>query len=122
MAEEWAAQSEEIALQLLSDMSASGGAYQLLLMSNTNRTIISRKQAIILATLRFAANYYRSLYPKKKDSYKWIDDLCDIIEGYQLTMVGDDNSRRQFMKVEMARLASMVNRDKKNEKPEDVIK
>jgi hypothetical protein len=110
--EQWIENAESNALFL--NEGEGDGSGKLLEISPSNRTIANRKQAVILATLRFAGNYYRSIYPEREDSYKWIHDLCDNIEEYQLTMDGEQNSRRQFIKVQIAHIASLFNRDKNN--------
>lgn len=114
--ENWIENAEKYALFL--NEGEGGEAIELLKISPTNRTIAGRRQAVILATLRFAGTYYRTIYPENKKSYKWIDDLCDNIEEYQLTLDGEQNSRRQFIKVAIANIAGMFKG--KNEKADPV--
>ena len=101
----WVDDAEKYALFL--NENGGGEAGKLLEISPTNRTIVGRKQAVILATLRFAAQYYTGIYPDKKNSYQWLNSIADIVEEYQLTIDGEQNSRRQFMKVAIANIAGM---------------
>jgi hypothetical protein len=117
-AESWIENAEKYALFL--NEGDNGEAGELLKISPTNRTIAGRKQAIILATLRFAGDYFETLYPDNKKSYKWINNLCDTIETYQLTLDGEQNSRRQFIKVAIANLMNMFKG--KNKDVESVTK
>jgi hypothetical protein len=110
--ESWIENAEKYALFL--NEGDSGEAGKLLEISPSNRTIAGRKQAVILATLRFAGKYYRSLYPDKPKSYEWIDDLCDNIEEYQLTLDGEQNSRRQFIKTVIGKAINMFKGNNKN--------
>ena len=112
----WIETAENIAL--FRNQGKGGDASRLLEMTPTNRTIAGKEQAVIMACIRFAGLYYESLYPEKK-KYTYLNALCDIIEGYQLTMSGEENSRRQFMKVSIASIMrEQMNR--KGEKAEDI--
>lgn len=110
--ETWIDTAEKIAL--FRNQGKGGDAARLLEISPTNRTIAGRKQAVLLATLRFSASYYKTLYPAVKTSYVWIDDLCDIIESYQLTINGEQNSRRQAIKVMVANAIQFFKGGKKD--------
>lgn len=103
--EQWIENAERLALFV--NENESGVETELLKISATNRTIAGKNQARILATLRFAASYYMSIYPEKPRSYAWIGELADIIEQYQLTLDGEQNSRRQFMKVMIAKFMNI---------------
>lgn len=103
--EQWIENAERMALFV--NENETGVETELLKISPTNRTVAGKKQAQILATLRFAASYYTSIYPERPKSYVWIGELADIIEQYQLTMDGEQNSRRQFMKVMIAKFMNI---------------
>lgn len=117
--ESWIENAEKYALFL--NEGEGGEAIELLKISPTNRTIAGRRQAVILATLRFAGNYYRTLYPLKETSYRWIHDLCDNIEEYQLTLDGEQNSRRQFIKTIIGNAVNFM-KGGKNQNIEGVTK
>jgi hypothetical protein len=117
--ETWIDTAEKIAL--FRNQGKGDDATRLLEISPTNRTIAGRKQAILLATLRFAASYYTNLYPENKTSYIWIDQLCDNIEEYQLTLDGEQNSRRQFIKVAIGNIIGMF-KAKAGDKSEVITK
>ena len=121
MGENWAEQAEEIALDLFSKMDSNSESARLLEISPTNRTIVGDEQASVLATLRYASLYYRALYQGEPDKYKHLDDLCDIVEQYTLTLDGEQNSRRQFIKVQMAKMAAMFAKQHKIENMEDIV-
>jgi hypothetical protein len=104
--EQWIENAENAALFI--NESESGGENQLLEISPTNRTIAGKKQAVILATIRFAERYFNTIDPVKTDRYSWMGDLCDIVEEYQLTLDGEQNSRRQFIKVMMAKVMNIL--------------
>lgn len=106
MSEKWAEEAEEIAEDLLSNDEADAGVSKLLEISPTNRTIATRDQAIVLATLRFAGYHYKKLYANP-DYYGYFDFLADTVESYQLTVSGEENSRRQFMKTWVARATNI---------------
>lgn len=109
--ETWIETAEKIAL--FRNQGKGGDAARLLEISQTNRTIASREQAVVLATLRFAADYYAKLRPEKK-GYQWLGELCDNIERYQLTLDGEQNSRRQFMRVAISSISQFLKGNKNN--------
>lgn len=107
MSEKWIENAED--LVLFSNQGQGAEAIRLLEIGPVNRTIVDENQAYGLLVLRMAARYFRKINlplvnPDKPgeylpDRYKYLDDDCDSIEAYQQTMVGETNSRIQFMKV-----------------------
>lgn len=107
MSDKWIENAEDIVL--FSNQGQGAEAIRLLEIGPVNRTIVDENQAYGLLVLRMAARYFRKMYPAEVDTkkpgeilpskYKYLDDDCDSIEAYQQTMVGETNSRIQFMKV-----------------------
>lgn len=106
MSDTWLENAEDEIL--FSNAGGSHEAEKLLEIGPVNRTIIDDNQAYGLIVLRVAARYFRKVRPAVIDSktmeivrepYKYLDDYADIVEAYQQTMIGETNSRIQFMKV-----------------------
>lgn len=112
--ETWVEKAEDF--MLFGQHDDGGDISKLLEMTPTNRTIAGKEQAVILANLRFRANYFTRVSP----GYEYLNIVCDIVEGYQLTMDGEQNSRRQFMKASIGRAINKLMG--KNNKSEDILK
>lgn len=105
---DWLENAEE---QVFIEESENGKdpAERLLEISSTNRTIATREQGIILAGIRITADYYNCL-SKIPRRYDYLNRWCDFIEAYQLTMDGEQNSRRQFIRVLSAQLVAEMHK------------
>lgn len=121
MSDKWLENAEDIVL--FSNQGQGADATRLLEIGPVNRTIVDDNQAYGLLVLRMAARYFRRINPPVEnklkpgeflpDKYKYLDDDCDSIEAYQQTMVGETNSRIQFMKVAIEQAQGLL-RNAKN--------
>lgn len=85
--EEWRQQQEQNALYKLSE--GEGILKPFLEVGHANR-IHSVEQAKLLSTLRGVSRW-------RGKAWKWIDDFCDSVEDYQLTIGAPVNSRTQLL-------------------------
>lgn len=95
--EVWLEKAEEMAIFALDQ--GDSGAGRMLEVNRTNRTIVTENQALANMTLRLVADRFNRVTP---GSYKFLADIADMVERYQQTMLGETNSRIQFMKVATA--------------------
>lgn len=123
MTQTWAQKAEEN-MELFSNVGRGAEAARLLEITETNRILCDRDQAIILQVGRIIQRRFMSLKSGgtqlttpgspapavKTNRYQWVKDIFDNVEYHQATI--DGKTRSDFKEVAIAQNMGMANKVK----------
>jgi hypothetical protein len=121
MTQTWAQKAEEN-IELFTNIGKGAEAARLLEITQTNRILVDRDQAVILQVGRILQRRFMSLKPRslrlavagvpadkeKINRYQWLKEIFDNVEYHQATI--DGKTRSDFKEVAIAQNMGMANK------------
>lgn len=99
--EKWKQEQEGIGLYKAVE-DGGGGSAPMLDVGRANR-IVTVKQARLISLHRAVADFLG-------EDWKWVGELCDYVEDYQITVGNPVNSRSQYADIEKAIRAAQADK------------